>query len=195
MKETSMDPILVDIPESFESERLIIRAPLWGDGALLNEAVRESYKELKPWMPWLGEGIPSIEESEINLRKARLEFLERKDLRLLLVDKKNGKVIGSSGLHRINWQVRKFEIGYWLHTAYTKQGYVTEAVHAITKYAAEVLDANRIEIRCDARNDKSASVAKRCGFTLEGILRNETSDVEGEIVSTMVFAKVRGVEF
>ncbi|MNZ62143.1 ribosomal-protein-L7/L12-serine acetyltransferase [compost metagenome] len=72
---------------------------------------------------------------------------------------------------------------------------MTEAVAAITKYAIEHLEANRIEIRCDARNLGSAQVAERSGFTLEGILRNEVCDVDGALCSTKVFAKVRGVEF
>ncbi|MNI31146.1 Ribosomal-protein-serine acetyltransferase [compost metagenome] len=188
------EPILLSVPESFESDRLLIRAPLFGDGAALNEAIAESIAELRPWMPWAQE-VPSVQDSEINVRQARLAFLERKDLRLHFINKNTGEFIGSGGLHRIDWKARKFEIGYWLRTSCTKQGYMTEAVAAITKYAIEHLEANRIEIRCDARNLGSAQVAERSGFTLEGILRNEVCDVDGALCSTKVFAKVRGVEF
>jgi hypothetical protein len=45
-------PILMDFPESFETERLLIRSPLPGDGPELHAAVRESIEELTPWMPW-----------------------------------------------------------------------------------------------------------------------------------------------
>ena len=62
-----MNPILVDFPESFESERLIIRAPQPGDGAEMNAAIRETFDDLKIWMPWAQE-IPTIEESEANVR-------------------------------------------------------------------------------------------------------------------------------
>jgi RimJ/RimL family protein N-acetyltransferase len=188
------DPILLDFPESFESERLLIRAALWHDGAAINEAVRESIEELRPWMPW-AHTIPTLEESEKNIRYSRTEFLERKDLRLLLLNKQTGQLVGSSGLHQIDWQARKFEIGYWVRTSCQQQGYITEAVHAITSFAIQELQANRIQIRCDARNIRSAQVAERCGFTLEGILRNETCDVDGALSNTMIFSKVRGVEY
>jgi RimJ/RimL family protein N-acetyltransferase len=188
------DPVLLEIPERFESERLLIRAPEWGDGAVVNEAVRESIKELRPWMPW-AHHIPTVEESEAEIRKSRIQFLERKDLRLLFFLKNTGQLAGSSGLHRIDWQARKFEIGYWVRTSFEKQGYVTEAVKAITNFAITVLQANRIEIRCDSRNTRSAKVAERSGFTLEGILRNDKCDVNGALRDTMVFSKVRGVEF
>ncbi|NEW05342.1 GNAT family N-acetyltransferase [Paenibacillus sp. SYP-B3998] len=188
------DPILYSIPESFESKRLLIRAPLWNDGVTVNEAIIESIEELRLWMPW-ARNIPTIDESELRIRQSRLQFLDRTDLRLLLFKKETGQLIGSSGLHRIDWQSRKFEIGYWVRTSCGNQGYITEAVEAITNYAVNDLQANRIEIRCDARNARSARVAERLGFTLEGILRNETCDEDGSLRDTMVFAKVRGVEF
>ncbi len=194
MENAVAHPILLSFPESFESERLLIRAPLWGDGAAVNTAILESLDELRPWMPW-ARLLPTPEQAEATIRKSRLEFLERKDLRLLLLHKTSGELIGSSGLHRIDWQTRKFEIGYWVRSSYSRQGYITEAVHAITNYAIQELQANRIEIRCDTRNTPSARVAERSGFTLEGILRGDKCDVDGKLRDTMIFAKVRGVEY
>lgn len=189
------NPILLDFSESFESERLLIRAPIWGDGAALNEAVVESAEQLRPWMPW-AQTLPTLEESEVTVRQARTKFMERKDLMLLLFRKDTGHFVGGSGLHRIHWEARRFEIGYWLRTSMAGQGYMREAVQAITDYAIRELAANRIEIRCDASNTRSAGVARHLGFTLEGILRNDGLDCEkGQLRSTMVFAKVRGVEY
>lgn len=189
-----INPILMEIPESFESERLLIRAPHWGDGAVVNEAVSESFEELKPWMPW-AQTMPTLEQSETDIRQARLRYLERVDLRLLLFHKKTGQFVGSSGLHRIDWQARKFEIGYWVRTSLARQGYVTEAVNAIVQFAIHKLRANRIEIRCDSLNVRSAKVAERAGFTLEGVLRSDECGADGSLRSTMIFAKVRGAEF
>jgi RimJ/RimL family protein N-acetyltransferase len=188
------DPILLPIPESFESNRLIIRAPIWEDGAMVNAAIKESIDELRPWMPW-AQQIPTIEESEIISRQGRVHFLERSDLRLYLIHKTTGQFIGSSGLLRIDWQVRKFEIGYWVSTPFSGQGYITEAVEGITNFAINELQANRIEIRCDSRNKRSTRIAERLGFTMEGILRNEKYDVEGSLRDTVLFSKIRGVEF
>ncbi|MCM3784981.1 GNAT family N-acetyltransferase [Neobacillus mesonae] len=194
MSTAKIDPILINFPDAIESERLIIRAPKPGDGAVMNIAVKESLAELKPWMPW-AETPPTLSESETQIRQSAVHFAERKDLQLLLFLKETGKLIGSSGLHRINWDARRFEIGYWIHSAHTGKGYVTEAVHAITNFAVEELKANRIEIRCDALNTNSANVAKRAGFVLEGILRGDSLGVDGTLRDTCVFSKVRGQEF
>ncbi|GLX65800.1 GNAT family N-acetyltransferase [Paenibacillus glycanilyticus] len=190
----SQYPILLTVPESFESSRLIIRAPLYGDGAAVNEAVVESLEELRPWMPWAN-GIPTVEESEVSIRKSRLEYLQRTDLRMLLIHKETGKLVGSSGLHRMDWTARSFEIGYWARTSYAGQGYIAEAVEAITNFAVQALEANRIEIHCDARNQRSAKVAERSGYTLEGVLRNHKRANDWSLRDTMIFSKVRGAEF
>jgi RimJ/RimL family protein N-acetyltransferase len=188
------NPILLSFPEEFETERLIIRAPRWGDGSLINEAIHESANELRPWLPFV-KHLPSLEDSESYVRKARLNFLERTDLVLHIIDKLTGEFVGSSGLHRFDWNVRKFEIGYWLRTCRTGQGLMTEAVIGITDFAINTLEANRIEIRCNGRNAASIRVAERAGFILEGTLRNVSLDESGDLADIKVFSKARGHEF
>lgn len=186
-----MKAILRDFPDQIETPRLLLRSPLPGDGEPLRQAVLESQEELKPWMPWAVE-IPSAEDYEVRVREGRLKFLAREDLWLMLVYKDNGRLIGGSGLHRINWEVPKFEIGYWLHTAYTGQGLVTEAVMAITKFAFTTLAAQRLEIRCDALNTRSIAVARRAGFTLEATLHHDgRHHLTQELRDTLIFTKLR----
>lgn len=181
------------VPDGFETERLIVRAPRWEDGAVVNAAILESLPELQPWMAW-ARPAPRLEETEANVRRARLRFLARVDLRLHVFHKDSGRFLGSSGLHRIDWALRRFEIGYWLRTSETGRGYMTEAVAGITDFAARELAANRIEIRCDVRNARSRAVAERLGFRLDGVLRGEALDSAGLPSDEMVFAKVRGAE-
>ena len=190
---THFDPALLALPETFETPRLVVRAPRWEDGPAWNEAVRESLEMLQPWMSW-AQVVPTAEESEATCRRARLRFLERTDLRFHLILRDTGAFVGSCGLHRIDWDARTFEIGYWVRARCAGRGYVTEAVDGLTRLAARLLDANRLEIRCDARNLRSARVAERLGFTLEGTLRSERRGVDGRLVDTRVYAKVQGRE-
>lgn len=190
----SVEPILLSFPESFETNRLCIRAPLEGDGQLVHQAISESIEELRPWMRW-AQSPSTVEQSEVIIRQARLKFIERSDLRLLLIAKETNQLVGCSGLHQIDWDARKFEIGYWVRTSCRGQGYITEAVAGIMSFAIHELAANRISIRCDSRNTASSRVAERLGFTLEGILRQDERGVDGTLRDTMVYAKVRGIDF
>lgn len=187
-----MNNILRDLPDSMESQRLLIRAPHPGDGAAINAAVLDSLAELRPWMPW-AQQTPTVDDNEVYAREAHVRFLKREDLPFLLFEKTTNMMVGSSGLHRINWAVPKVEIGYWVRTPYAGQGYITEAVVALTAFAFTTLNANRVEIRCDAKNERSAAVARRSGFTLEGTLRHEDRcPMTNELRDTLVFAKLKG---
>ena len=184
-------PILRDFPARIETERLTIRAPQAGDGAENCAAILESLEELRPWMPWACEPL-SPESQEAVMRRAHADFMSRTDLMLLLFVKGTNTMVGASGLHRIDWRVPKFEIGYWLRTKCTGKGYMTEAVAAIDAFAFATLGAHRVEIRCDERNTRSAAVARRCGYELEGILRNNSRDhLTGELKNTIVFARIK----
>jgi len=189
-----VEPILRDFPYEFETERLTIRGPLPGDGRRVREAVLDSQVELKPWMPWTVK-IDSEEAYEKRVREGQLKFLAREDLWLMLLLKGTDIIIGGSGLHRINWSVPRFEIGYWVRTSYGSQGYITEAVAGITEFAINILGARRVEIRCDAENVRSAAVARRLGYTLEATLRHEDRHhLTNHLRDTMIFSKVRGDE-
>lgn len=186
-----MNPILIDFPSEFETERLLIRMPKPGDGKAVYESKEASINELLPWMPW-AHVEDREEDAEIRIREAYVKFLTREDLRLLVFHKDTGELIANSGLHRIDWDVRKFEIGYWIDSRHSGKGYMTEAVQAIADFAFTELHANRVEIRCDVKNVKSRAVAERIGFELEGILRKDSLDVYGkELRDTCVYAKVR----
>lgn len=178
-------------PERFESERLIIRAPQVEDALDAWTAVRNSQAALSEWMPWANE-TPQLETTEESLRQAVADFITRKDLRLHLFLKENGAFIGSSGLHRIDWSIPKFEIGYWLDTRFEGHGYMTEAVQAITEFAFQELGARRVEIRCDEENVKSRAVAERVGFELEGTLKQDSVSIDGKSLrNTCIYAKIK----
>lgn len=185
-----MNPILLGFPSQFETERLLIRLPLPGDGVKVHKAISESLNELKPWMPF-AQALQSEEEIEINIREAHLRFLKREDLRLQIFLKETGEFIGGTGLHRIDWDVRKFEIGYWLHTNYWSNGYITEAVKGLIHFARTELESKRIEIRCDSNNTRSRAVPERLGFTLDGILMKDSLSVDGkEVRDTCIYSMV-----
>ncbi len=183
-----MQPILHDFDDVFETDRLLIRGPRPGDGRELQAAIADSINELKEWMPWATE-VPSKEDAEINIRNAFMQFLKREDLRLNLYLKGSETLIGCSGLHRINWNVPKFEIGYWCRTPFTRNGYIREAVKGISNFAFKKLNAKRIEIRCDPLNVASRKIPEALGFQLEGTLRNDDRAPNGELRDTLVFAK------
>jgi RimJ/RimL family protein N-acetyltransferase len=93
-------------------------------------------------------------------------------------------------LHQIDWSIPKFEIGYWCRQKYTGKGYITESVRGLTVFAFKILEAKRVEIRCDQRNMRSRKVAERLGYRLEGTLRNNRLAVDNRLENTCVYSMI-----
>jgi RimJ/RimL family protein N-acetyltransferase len=185
-----MDPLLLNIPDRILTPRLVLRSPRAGDGAVINEAIVETIEALQRWMPWANP-VPGVDDSEIWCRKAQADFIARRQLPLLMFLADGVTFVGSTGIPRLNWHVQAFEIGYWVCKRFEGQGYASEAVNAIASFAFEALKAERVEIRCDARNERSTRVAERCGFQLEGTLRRDERDPSGAVRDTQVFSRIR----
>ncbi|WP_433958642.1 GNAT family N-acetyltransferase [Cytobacillus horneckiae] len=186
-----MDPVLIDFPEKIETERLYFRPCLHGDGTLVHEAIAASRASLSKWLPF-AKNEQTVDEVEAGIRQSYAEFIKRSDFRMHIFLKDGDVFVGSIGLHRINWDVRKFEIGYWCDIRHSKKGYITEAVEQLTQFTFSHLQANRIEIRCDSENTSSRNIPERLGYTLEGILRKDSLATDGQTLrDTCVFAKVK----
>lgn len=183
-----LQALLLDIPEVLETPRLTLRAVVPGHGAASNEAMAESFARLQPWMPWAKQ-MQSPEQSEANARETRAKWLSREALDFCWFRRDDGLLVGRGGLHTIDWSIPKFEIGYWVRTSCARQGYATEGTLALVAFARDALRARRLEIGSDARNTPSRRVAEKCGFTLEGILRQARRDNAGELSDACVYAK------
>src|SRR5262249_32653217 len=108
--------------------------------------------------------------------------------------KDDGFFVGASGMHNIDWTVPAFEIGYWLRSSLHGQGYMTEAVEGITQFAFQTLGAERGEIRCDCRNERSAAVARRAGFVQQAYFPRNGRANDGGLRDSLVFARLRSDE-
>ena len=95
------------------------------------------------------------------------------------------------GKPEFDWAVPRFEIGYWCRSSRTGQGFVTEAVQALTAMAFDTLGARRVEIFTDDLNQASWRVAERAGFVLEGVHRHMRIDPDGTLRDMRVYAQVR----
>ena len=107
------------LPEILETERLVVRVARPGDGPMLNRAILESREELKRWLGWVTPP-PTVEQSELSCRRAYARFLLNEDLMAFFILRESGALVGGSGLHRANWELRRFEVGYWGRTAYRR---------------------------------------------------------------------------
>lgn len=183
-------PLLVDLPDELPGPRVTVRRYRDDDAPLVWAAVDESRATLGDWMPWTS-AYKTPPDAVAFVRRAQARWLLREDLVAGIFERTTGRLLGGSGLHRIDWTIRRFEIGYWLRSSAVGHGYATETVQVLTRFAFDQLEANRVEIRLDVRNTRSRALPVRLGFIHEGCHRRAMPDVHGQAVDIDVFALIR----
>lgn len=122
----------------------------------------------------------------------------RRDLRLALVRRDLGRVVGTASLFKIDASNRRAEIGYALAADQQRTGLMHEALTALLDLAFDHREGqpfddlllHRVEADIDPRNEASARSLLRLGFQLEGVLR-ERWQVAGEVSDSGLYGLLR----
>jgi len=84
------------------------------------------------------------------------------------------RMIGTMGLHRIDWVNRNASTGTMIgEQDDRKKGYATDAKMTLLQYAFETLGMHKITSHAFAENAASIGYSKRCGYTVEANLKEE----------------------
>lgn len=180
------------LPLAFESERLWLRCPRGGDGALLYPSVAETLEQLRrhpassPWA--MQEQSPDF--SEQRCLAAAQAFLAREAFAFLVFDKADGTHVGNVGLHSLDWSVPQAHLGYWCRLSRQGRGLMSEAVEAVCQFGVECLGLQRIQLLAEEANPASWRLAERLGFELEGRQRRSVRQADGSLGDTRMYARL-----
>lgn len=78
-------------------------------------------------------------------------------------------LIGVAGLHSVDWEKRRAEVGYWIGEEYAGRGHVKEAVRQLAGLAFREVGLEELTICTRVSNKASRAVAEGCEFQLTGI--------------------------
>lgn len=177
-----------------KTSRTLIRPVKIQDASSMHAAMKTSFENLKAWMPW-AQQLASLRDTEVYL--AHGERLWTKppqdgaEQPLQIMDPSDTFYLGATGIKPANLSIPSFEIGYWVNDIYAGQGLITEAMNALTRFLFDVMRAKRVEINCEEDNEKSAKVAKRLNYDLEGILRNQRLNASSTAISnSLIFSAI-----
>ena len=166
---------------TLETERLILRRMKPSDLAdVFDYAKRSEVSEFLLWYP----------HDELAFTRRYLKIVDTKYKRgefydWAVVNKADGKMIGTAGFTRFDIFNNTGEIGYVLNSEYWGRGLAAEASRAVITFGFEVLGLRRIEAKYMIENTSSRRVAEKCGMSEEGILR-ESVYAKGKYVDVAV---------
>ncbi|WP_265110038.1 GNAT family N-acetyltransferase [Halosolutus halophilus] len=87
--------------------------------------------------------------------------------------------VGTIGLHNVDWETQKAEVGYWVAPDYHGRGYGTEATTRLVEHGFDQLGLHRIAACVFEFNEPSQRLLESVGFTREGVHR-DAEFVDGE---------------
>ena len=173
-----------------KNERIVLASPSIEQAEKILEAVLESKNELSKFMPWIPHAL-TIEDTVSNTERAISNYFNfENELRFVIMENSSERLLGIISLIISDKSVPYFEIGYWLRTIETGNGYVTDAVKLLESYAFNELKAKRVAIKTAKSNLKSQAVAERSGYELEAVLANARRLPSGELDSTFIYSKL-----
>lgn len=178
------------MPARIETGRLVVRVWQPEDALPLKDAIDTSLDHLRRWLPWAASEPSSPEALHDRLRRFAAAFDEGREWLYGVWTRDETQVLGGAGMHpRIG--PGGLEIGYWLRAAAEGHGYATEAIGALTAAAFAAGGIDRLEIRCDPQNVRSAAVPRRLGYDHVETIGAPTQTAGGEPRPTMVWRLMR----
>lgn len=138
------------------------------DAAEFSAALAANAKHLRDWVSWADDP----EGRHLRSGGADEDWAAGRSYLYALRLVVSGVVVGGFGLYR-RVGGGAIEIGYWLDEDHTGGGLATEGVRTLTAVALALPDVERVEIRSDQANSRSAAIPERLGYRLVRVDRVE----------------------
>jgi len=179
-------------PDRITSPDFTIRSYEPGDGALLSQAICESYEHLRTFMEWARPDY-SVEDAERFCRTSRAHYLLAENFNMGIFSPAEDRVLGGTGFHLREGPLafQNAEIGMWIRGDAAGSGLGTQALTTLLRWGFTEWPWLRIAWRCDTTNLASARVAEKAGMQREGCLRSDTPVRGGRRRDTYVYSMLR----
>lgn len=178
---------LIDINIAPIDDDITIRLLNYADVDSLYLLVTENRGYLQEWLPWV---------IHYNSKKAAIDFIENSlkmynenlEMQCAILYKEN--LIGVIGFHKFDWINNITSIGYWISEKFQGKGIISSCVNYLLGYAFNLINMNRVEIRCAVDNYKSSKIPVKFGFKLEGCLR-EAEFLNGKYLNINLYSLLK----
>ncbi|WP_258069758.1 GNAT family N-acetyltransferase [Arthrobacter sp. SX1312] len=171
-------------------------APAVGDVVLRRVEDRDSgmVRDLAtdPYVPLIGTLPPLAGEQEAlaYIARQRQRHPEGTGFSFAIADARSDEALGVIGLWLRDYPLGRGQAGYAVAPAARGRGTATDALRALTSFAWTLPGLHRLELHIEPWNAASVGVARRAGFSYEGILRSYL-EIGGERRDLAAYAVIR----
>jgi ribosomal-protein-alanine N-acetyltransferase len=149
-----------------------LRHPVMQDYAAWAELRAASRQHLTPWEPKWARDELTRSCFRRRLRQFQRELRDDIGYAYLVFSEADTQLVGGLNISNVRRGVAQAaSLGYWIGLPHVGRGLMTDAVHAVVRFAFGPLGLNRLEAACLPNNFASARVLEKTGFVQEGRAR------------------------
>jgi len=146
-------------------------------------------KDFFKFMPFAN--VTKPEEEFLFLCRAEKTWKDLSSAQYGMYLRKTGEFVGVCSIFGLNKERDSGEIGYWLDPKFSRHGFMSEAVTAVSDTFFE-MGCHRIQIVANVKNIASCKTAEKCGFEREGIMRRYVfNNYLNESEDMALYSKIR----
>jgi len=149
-------------------------------------AVRESLKELHPWIDWATD-VYDFGSASRWFDHVQQAWSHSTAFQFAIKDVQSGQFLGICGLDGIDKKSCCCNLSYWVRTGASGRGIATRAVRLVVRFGFQKLGLVRAEIVIAASNHSSKRVAQKVGARYEGT-KNDGMVVRSEVYDALLFS-------
>lgn len=144
-----------------QGKRIYLRKPDQKDKAEFIDKANSSRKFLYPWI--------DIQVNDVYFERYLQKLKDRSEGFLICLND-NDAIVGVININEIVRGIfQSGYMGYYLFEQYAGQGYMTDGMRLVIKYAFAKLKLHRLEANIQPKNKASIKLVKRLGFKKEGL--------------------------
>lgn len=132
----------------------------------------------------------AVEQAHQFIEAKQRAFREQRGIRWGIARKEDDLLIGTVGFHQWAKAFARAEIGYEVARSSQGQGVLSEVLPVVIQFGFATMELNRIEALFHPANVGSRRVLAKCGFQLEGTLRQYVY-LKGEFWDAVMMSLLR----
>ena len=139
---------------------------------------------------WGHRVMPDVNAAASLLEEIRTLFVQRRLFQWGVALSETDQIIGTCTLASLNAENRRAELGFALAHAHWGNGYMTEMLRVLLRFAFDEMQLHRLTADTDPNNQPSIRLLERLGFRREGYFR-EHYLVQGEAQDSIMYGLLR----
>ncbi len=142
------------------------------DAEELFNVINNSRKHLHTWLEWVDKTTKP--EHSLQFIQNSIHQLNTQEALALGIFYDN-RLVGGVGMHNWDQATKRAQVGYWISRDQEGKGIINKSLAKFISFLFEKTGLNKIEIHFIPSNNRSAKVASRLGFKVEGIIRQSVT--------------------